>query len=283
MGLGVSSTGAGELSLDDFLDDLARMYPGFEQTIEDAYEACTGACDRDNRNRDVQTIVRGLPYDEVEPIMRHFLYQLGLGEYLTRVIDSKGRLKISEVSGLLRTAGVHLKLNTPLNLDDWKILLCAWVRRIQEEKEADTNRWLSLMEKMQAEQASKYENALRTYEQTYLDELKAYHKVIDASKKQEESYRLQWESNQEMQDQMVQNQKAYIDRLNQESKFNYAKKLQAMYEKEYYNKIKQAAQQCNSYQVEGAKNSRKFIYPANTLGTGAPISLGAPVPKPCNH
>lgn len=137
-----------DVCLDDFLNDLHAFYPGIEEQIEDAYQACTANQDDD---------VEGLMYEDVEPIMRHFLYQMGLGEMLPRVCDKDGKLRLSEITGMLHTAGIHFDTRQRLSCDDWKILVIAWVRRLQEEQAADLERWHSHLNKMQLQQEQQFD------------------------------------------------------------------------------------------------------------------------------
>lgn len=144
--------------LDDFLNDLHAFYPGFEEQLEHAYRACTGTDGDEDTVED-----EGMRYAQVEPVMRHFLYQMGLGEMLPRVCDSDGRLKLTEINTMLHTAGVHLDTHKTLNCDDWKILIVAWVRRLQEEQAADLDRWHGHLNKMQYEQEQKFDVPIYTH------------------------------------------------------------------------------------------------------------------------
>lgn len=131
--------------LDDLLVDLQAAYPGIEEIIEDAYAAACGSVDR------------GLSYEMVEPLLRHFIYQIGLTEALPGLCSSNGTLKLAEILPILKAGGVSLDPSHNMSCDDLKILVIAWVRRIQEEQQADLERWHRHLDSMQAQQERQLE------------------------------------------------------------------------------------------------------------------------------
>lgn len=123
--------------------DTFTLWPGLDHQLELAFHSL----DLDETGL--------LPYSTLEPVLRHQLMQIGLIEYVTRFALPDGRLDENVVRHYLDAFRVDL--NRELNIIDWKNLMLAWIRRVQDAQYEDIDRWQKSVASMQEAQAREYQ------------------------------------------------------------------------------------------------------------------------------
>ncbi|EZG82235.1 hypothetical protein GNI_016900 [Gregarina niphandrodes] len=263
--------------MDTLLADLASQWPTAEAELEHAYQCLAAPCDGLDHASYECPRCEGFDYEKVEPIIRHFLYSMGLGEYIGKVSDSKSRLRLTEITPLLNAVGVRFDSKKRLNLDDWKILLIAWVRRIQELQHTELQLWHDKLEAMQTEQQKQFQAAIKAFQRSYIQQIHAYHKAVDDHHKQEERYRVEWEASGGLSRQhFLEEQSRYVDKMNANAEANFRQRVVATQQRDAVILLDRETKAIDQEVMPGADKVSAYIYPVNLNDvSGAPISGGA--------
>lgn len=147
MGQKLSGSHGGGAVLDSIAEesrhDLFALWPGLDYHLELSFNSL------DSEQKGI------LSYDVLEPVLRHHLMQLGLIEYVTRLATPEGKLQPFEVNRYLMDYGIDLEKG--LDILDWKNLMLAWIRRVNDVQEDDIENWQNSVRHMQEQQATNYQ------------------------------------------------------------------------------------------------------------------------------
>lgn len=244
---------------------LFRMWPGLEEQLELSFASL-----------DIDSC--GLVYYEaLEPMLRHHLMQMGLLEMVARLVNNEtGALDLNHIDHYLKEYGV--KIDEELDLNDWKLLCAAWIRRIMDLHEETEQKWRDEMALLQIQQSQKYQEALHRFQENYLSQLSNYYNSIDAAHKKEEEYRHEWENSLNLQQEFFETQMQFLQSRNEEAL--------ALYKSQVLAEGRVADQVLKHLDIGRIQPDNdicpvttvKFAYPASITVTGAPISGGAPCP-----
>lgn len=150
-GQSIGSRKLSEVVVEESRADAFSLWPGLDYHLDLSFNS-------------LDTTEQGvLTYEELEPLLRHHLMQIGLIEYLARFATPEGQLRQAEVSEYLSEYGVDVR--KPLTKKDWKNLMLAWIRRVSEAQAADIESWRNDLREMQKEQSKKYQVSSRSKSQ----------------------------------------------------------------------------------------------------------------------
>jgi len=188
---------------DQIAQYLFGLWPGLEDQLVQSY-----LC------HDVEG-VDSVPYDVLEPVLRHHLMQCGLIEYVTRFANPEGTLNTKAVAPYLKECGINL--SKPLSMENWKKLNLAWIALVQDTQAEDVSRWQQDLQLLQDKQTQEYKKSMELFQEEYLRSLEGYYKAIEAEHKHEQAQREEWEQSQKLQEDFYNDQMGYCQRANDEA------------------------------------------------------------------
>lgn len=236
---------------------LLSMWPGLEDQLVQSY-LCHDVAEEN-----------AVPYDVLEPVLRHHLMQCGLIEFISRFVTEEGALDSFCVAPYLKR--YKLSLANPLTLQDWKHLCLAWIQLVQDSQAKDVSTWQKDLKSLQTKQINDFKNSMILFQHHYLDSLEEYYNSIEDEHVKEVAEREEWEKNQKMQQDFYNNQLGFCQRANDEA-------VQAW--NETMAKQKSAAEQYLKYLSPQRKNHSvlTYSYQVPMDGISGPISGGCRLP-----
>lgn len=256
-----SSSASGEQAQEQQRGDQLTLWPGLETQLELSFNSL-----------DVEG-EGALPYDTLEPALRHHLMQIGLIEYVTRFALPDGKLDEKEITNYLHE--YKIDLNQDLDVLDWKNLMLCWIRRVEHAQHDDICNWQDSMRALQESQVHEYQIAMKQFQQHYINQLEAYYRAVDSVHQKEEQYRKEWEASLALQEEFHNTQMRYVQERNEEALEEYTKQvrheqdLRAEYMRHLKTKVSSGP---------GNISIISYAYPADLTEAGAPISGGCPIP-----
>lgn len=242
--------------------DTFPLWPGLDHQLELAFHSL----DLDETGL--------LPYSTLEPVLRHQLMQIGLIEYVTRFALPDGRLDDSYVRSYLNEYQVDL--TRELDIIDWKNMMLAWIRCVQDAQYEDIDKWQKSVTSMQEAQSREYQTAMRQFQQHYINQLEQYYRAVDEVHKKEEEYRAEWESSLGMQEEFYNSQLEFIKNQEQAALAHYNRQVkgESDIQEQYIKELKG-----KTTVGPGNITTTTYTYPVTVTATGAPVSAGAQVPS----
>lgn len=219
-------------------------------------------------------------YPAVEPLIRHFLFVIGYGEFLPLVVDEAGALQVRYLDDLLASIGLRIDLSKPLNLDDWKILILAWVRKFQIMQIEEINIWSDKLTQMQLEQQAKFEAALEAFKLSYVDQIDTYHRVISEDAREEHRLKQKWIAEKAIREKFQNKQMNYIEQMNRQTAKNFINRKLITQCDDYVKQITDEVKQIKQVPMDSANRVVTYMYMSNLAPNFLPVSGGSPLPRP---
>ncbi|KAH0485969.1 MAG: hypothetical protein KVP17_002630 [Porospora cf. gigantea B] len=249
-------------SQDETLQDTLKLYEGMEIVLATAFK-CMDA--------DADGLVEIV---ELEPVLRHHVMQLGMLEQLTRICHPNGKINFNEIAAYSRHWGFRLR--GQISFEEYKKVAVATLRRLHEFAGQDCEQWVGTMTMLQKDQNAKYHQALDSFVDSYLAQLKSYQRTVDEAYTKEKKFREDWQKNQNLQDQIMQQQQDFIQKMNVEADLN----LEVRKAKARNKVINTLFHICRKQNARDAKNNDgrrtvSYLYPCGLTDSGVPVSGGA--------